>query len=163
MSAHSSPTRRSVAEQRKLDDALTDLFERKISFNQILGLEVLRLGPGGPRLQFGMRPELVGHYLHGRLHGGVISATLDAMAGLAIMVALGEKHAEESAEQVMQRFARLGTIDLRVDYLRPGIGRYFVASAEILRLGGRVGSAQMRLVNDEDRLIATGAASYMLS
>jgi len=33
----------------------------------------------------------VGHYQHGRLHGGVISATLDAMAGLAIM-SLGEKH-----------------------------------------------------------------------
>ena len=63
----------------------------------------------------------------------------------------------------MQRFARLGTIDLRIDYLRPGIGRFFVASAGILRLGGRVGSAQMRLVNDEERLIATGAASYMLS
>jgi acyl-coenzyme A thioesterase PaaI-like protein len=33
----------------------------------------------------------------------------------------------------------------------------------VLRLGGRVGSAQMRLVNDEGTLIATGAAAYMLS
>jgi len=163
VTAHSPAPRRSAAEQRKLETALTDLFERRISFNQVLGLKVLTLGPGGAQLRFEMRPELVGHYLHGRLHGGVISATLDAMAGLAIMVALGEKHAEESAEQVMHRFLRLGTIDLRVDYLRPGLGRHFVASAEILRLGGRVGSAQMRLVNDEGRLIATGAASYMLS
>jgi uncharacterized protein (TIGR00369 family) len=110
-----------------------------------------------------MRPELVGHYQHGRLHGGVISATLDAMAGLAIMVALGEKHPEESAEQVMHRFSRLGTIDLRIDYLRQGIGSHFTASAEVLRLGGRVGSVQMRLINDEHVLVATGAASYMLS
>jgi uncharacterized protein (TIGR00369 family) len=163
MTAHPSAPRRSAAEQRALDDALTDLFERKISFNRMLGLKVLTFGFGGPQLRFEMRPELVGHYLHGRLHGGVISATLDAIAGLAIMAALGEKHADESAEQIMQRFARLGTIDLRIDYLRPGIGRFFVASAGILRLGGRVGSAQMRLVNDEERLIATGAASYMLS
>jgi uncharacterized protein (TIGR00369 family) len=85
------------------------------------------------------------------------------MAGLAIMAALGEKHPEESAEQVMHRFGRLGTIDLRVDYLRPGIGRHFTASAEVVRLGGRVGSVLMRLVNDEDLLIATGAASYILS
>ncbi len=163
MTAHSPAPRRSAAEQRKLDAALTDLFERKISFNQVLGLKVLTLGPGGPQLRFEMRPELVGHYLYGRLHGGVISATLDAMAGLAIMVALGEKHSEESAEQVMHRFLRLGTIDLRIDYLRPGLGRHFVASAEVLRLGGRVGSVQMRLVNDEGKLVATGAASYMLS
>ena len=154
---------RSTVEQRKLDAALTELFERQITFNQVLGLKVLRLGPGGPQLRFAMRPQLVGHYQHGRLHGGVISATLDAMAGLAMMVALGEKHAEESAEQVMHRFARLGTIDLRIDYLRPGLGRHFTAGAEVTRLGGRVGSAQMLLVNDEDLLIATGGAAYILS
>jgi uncharacterized protein (TIGR00369 family) len=163
MTAPTPAPRRSAAEQRRLDAALTDLFEHLITFNQILGLKVLRLAPGGAQLRFDMRPELVGHYQHGRLHGGVISATLDAMAGLAIMVALGEKHPEESADQVMHRFARLGTIDLRVDYLRPGIGRHFTASAEVLRLGGRVGSVQMRLVNDEDVLVATGSASYMLS
>ena len=163
MTAPNPAQRRSAAEQRKLDAALTELFERLVTFNQILGLKVVRLGPRGAQLRFEMRPELVGHYQHGRLHGGVISATLDAMAGLAIMVALGEKHPEESAEQVMHRFSRLGTIDLRVDYLRPGIGRHFTASAEVLRLGGRVGSVQMRLVTDEDVLVATGSASYMLS
>lgn len=155
--------RRSAAEQRKLDAALIELFEQRIRFNRTLGLKVLRLGPGGPQLRFAMRPELVGHFLYGRLHGGVISATLDAIAGLAMMVALGEKHASESADEVMQRFARLGTIDLRIDYLRPGIGTHFTASAEVLRVGGRVGTAQMRLVDDADRLIATGAAAYMLS
>lgn len=163
MSSTPHAPRRSAAEQRRLDAALAELFEHLVTFNQTLGLKVVRLGPGGPQLRFEMRPELVGHYQHGRLHGGVISATLDAMAGLAIMVALGEKHPEESADQVMHRFSRLGTIDLRVDYLRPGIGRHFVASAEVMRLGGRVGSAQMRLVNDADLLVATGTASYMLS
>ena len=155
--------RRSAAEQRELDAALTELFERLVTFNQILGLKLVRLATGEAQLRFEMRPELVGQYQHGRLHGGVISATLDAMAGLAIMVALGEKHPEESAEQVMHRFSRLGTIDLRVDYLRQGIGRHFTASAEVLRLGGRVGSVRMRLENDEGVLVATGAASYMLS
>jgi len=163
MTSTPHPPRRSAAEQRKLDAALVELFEQLVTFNRTLGLQMVRPGAVGPQLRFEMRPELVGHYQHGRLHGGVISATLDAMAGLAIMVALGEKHPEESAEQVMHRFSRLGTIDLRVDYLRQGIGRHFTASAEVMRLGGRVGSVQMRLVNDEDLLIATGSASYMLS
>ncbi len=158
-----SPQRRSPAEQTKLDAALAELFEQRITFNRTLGLKVLALAQGAPQLRFEMRPELVGHFLYGRLHGGVISATLDAMAGLALMVALGEKHCDESAEQVMHRFTRLGTIDLRVDYLRPGVGRHFVASAQVMRLGGRVGSVQMRLVNDEGELVATGSAAYMLS
>jgi uncharacterized protein (TIGR00369 family) len=57
----------------------------------------------------------------------------------------------------------MGTIDLRVDFLRQGLGQHFIASAEVTRLGGRVGSTQMRLVNDEGTLIATGAAAYMIS
>lgn len=155
--------RRSAAEQAKLDAALTHLFEQQITFNQVLGIKVVSLGPGGPKLRFDMRPELLGHYLHNRLHGGVISAALDALGGLAVMHAVGEKHADEGAMQVMLRFARLGTIDLRVDYLRQGIGKYFVASSEVLRLGGRVGTTQMRLVNDEGMLIASAAGAYMLS
>ncbi|MCI1192840.1 thioesterase family protein [Calidifontimicrobium sp. SYSU G02091] len=159
---HAAGPRRSADEQARLDAALTDLFERRISFNQVLGLRVTQLLPQ-VRLAFDMRPELVGHYLYGRLHGGVISATLDATGGFALMVAIGEKHADETTEQIMHRFARMGTIDLRIDYLRPGIGQHFVASAEVTRLGGRVGSTLMRLVNEQGTLVATGAAAYMIS
>jgi uncharacterized protein (TIGR00369 family) len=88
---------------------------------------------------------------------------LDAHGSLALMVAIAERHPADSADTVMQRFARFGTIDLRVDFLRPGLGRRFVATAEVTRLGGRVGSTQMRLVNDEGTLVATAAAAYIVS
>jgi uncharacterized protein (TIGR00369 family) len=155
--------RRSPQEQDRLNQALAELFERRITFNQTLGLKVLGFDATGPRLRFDMRPELVGHYLYGRLHGGVISAALDASGGLAALWAIGEKHADETAAQVMHRFAKLGTIDLRVDYLRPGLGQHFIATVEVLRLGGRVASIQMRLANDEGTLIATAAGSYIVS
>jgi len=157
------PVRRTAAEQESLHAALTELWEQRISFNQVLGLKLLSLQPQDVRLVVAMRPELVGHYAYGRLHGGVISATLDALGGLALMVALGEKHCDESADQVLHRFARMGTIDLRVDYLRPGVGSRFIAQAEVTRLGGRIGSTQMRLLSDTDTLVATGAASYVVA
>lgn len=163
MSAHAPAARRDGEEQARLDAALADLFERRIRFNQILGLAVESAVAPEPRLRFAMRPELIGHDLHGRLHGGVISATLDAMGGFALMVAIGEKHADESTAQILQRFAKMGTIDLRVDYLRPGVGASFVATADVTRLGGRIGSTQMRLTNDQGRLIATAAAAYVIS
>ena len=162
MTAPPAP-RRSTTEQARLDAALTELFEQRITFNQTLGLKVLGFDANGPRLRFDMSPQLVGHYLYGRLHGGVISATLDATGGLALMWAIGEKHASETTPQVLHRFDKLGTIDLRVDYLRPGLGRHFVATAEVLRLGGRVASTQMRLVNDQGQLIATAAGAYIVS
>jgi uncharacterized protein (TIGR00369 family) len=163
MSTHPPLQRRAAEEQDRLDAALTDLFERRISFNQTLGLVVESARAPEPRIRFAMRPELIGHYLHGRLHGGVISATLDAMGGFALMVAIGEKHADESTAQILHRFAKMGTIDLRVDYLRPGVGGSFVATSEVTRLGGRIGSTQMRLANDQGRLIATAAAAYVIS
>ena len=79
------------------------------------------------------------------------------------MVALSEKFAQESTNQILQRFSRMGTIDLRVDFLRQAKGEYFLASAEVTRLGGRVGSTQMRLEDDQGTLVATGAAAYVVS
>jgi uncharacterized protein (TIGR00369 family) len=155
--------RRSPEEQARLDASLADLFERRISFNQLLGLVVESARAPAPRIRFAMRPELVGSAMHGRLHGGVISAVLDAMGGFALMVAIGERHSDENTLQVMHRFTRMGTIDLRIDYLRQGVGTHFVASAEVTRLGGRIGSTQMRLVNDQGTLIATGAAAYVVN
>ena len=154
---------RSAAEQARFLALLTDMFEQRICFNQVLGLRLQSIAPPTPSLRFDMRPELVGHFLYGRLHGGVISAALDATAGLALMAAIGDKHPADTPEQVLQRFSRMGTIDLRVDFLRQGVGKHFEATGEVTRLGGRVGSTQMRLVNEEGLLIATGAASYILA
>jgi uncharacterized protein (TIGR00369 family) len=155
--------RRSAEEQARLDAALVDLFQHRIRFNQVLGLKIDSVRPGDVRATLPMRDELVGHYSHGRLHGGVISATLDALGGLALMVAIGERHPSETTPQVLQRFGKMGTIDLRTDYLRPGLASSYTATAEVLRLGGRVGSTQMRLVDTEGRLIATGAGAYIVS
>jgi len=162
MTAHPARPRRPAAEQARLDAALTELFERRITFNQTLGIRVSSLDPANPRVRFEMRPELVGHYSYGQLHGGVTSAVLDATAGFALMVALCEKFADEGCEQVMLRFARMGTIDLRIDFLQRGLGASFEVAARVTRLGGRIGSVQMTLHSDDGTLIATGAAAYVI-
>jgi uncharacterized protein (TIGR00369 family) len=160
--SHHPAARRSAEEQEALDAALADIFERRIVFNTVLGLKILSVKHGDVRGRIDMRPELVGHYSYGRLHGGVVSATLDAMGGLALLVAIGERHASETAQQVLHRFSKMGTIDLRIDYLRQGIGKHFIATTEVTRLGGRIGSVQMRMVNEEGLLIATGACAYAI-
>ena len=110
-----------------------------------------------------MRHELVGHYSHNRLHGGVISASLDAMGGLAVMAAIGARHLDEAPEQRLHRFGKLGTIDLRIDYLRPGIGERFELHAEVLRLGSRVATTRMEFLGADGKLLSTGSAAYIVS
>jgi uncharacterized protein (TIGR00369 family) len=163
MSSHPPLPRRSAAEQTRLEAALKELLEHRITFNKTLGLKTISLTPGHCSMAFDMRPELVGHDLHGRLHGGVICAALDALGGVALMVAIGEKFAHDTTEQVMHRFMRLGTIDLRTDFLRPGMGKRFVGTALVTRLGGRIGSTQMQLHNDEGVLISTACGSYVVA
>ncbi|MCX6548754.1 MAG: thioesterase family protein, partial [Acidobacteria bacterium] len=98
---------------------LRDIFEDKIVFNRILGLKITELTPERTRARIDMRNDLVGHYSFNRVHGGVISAGLDAMGGLAVMAAIGARHMDESPTERLHRFGKLGTIDLRIDYLRP--------------------------------------------
>lgn len=144
-------------------EGLRSIFEEKIVFNQVLGLKITSLQPQRVTARIEMRPELIGHYSHNRLHGGVISAGLDAMGGLAVMAAIGARHMDESPQQRLQRFGKLGTIDLRIDYLRPGIGEHFELRAEVMRLGSRVASTRMEFLGADGKLLSTGAGAYIVS
>jgi uncharacterized protein (TIGR00369 family) len=156
-------TKRSQADKKQFDEFVRDMFEHKIRFNEFLGFQVVKLDASEALIGFDMRPELIGHYLHGRLHGGVISSVLDATGGLAVMMAIEDYHQDEPVMQTIDRFKHLGTVDLRVDYLRQGVGERFTASAKVIRLGRRIASTHMELSNQESKLIATGSATYIVS
>jgi uncharacterized protein (TIGR00369 family) len=143
--------------------AITRIFEESIVFNQTLGLKITKVTPGGVTGRIAMRPELVGHPSYNRIHGGVISAGLDAMGGIAVLAAIGARHMDEPIEARLRRFAKLGTIDLRIDYLRPGIGDHFELRAEVLRLGSRVASTRMEFRGADGKLLSTGAGAYIIS
>lgn len=142
---------------------LRAIFEEKIVFNQVLGLKITSLKPECVAARIDMRHELVGHYSYNRIHGGVISAGLDAMGGLACMAAIGARHMDEAPEQRLHRFAKLGTIDLRIDYLRPGIGEFFELRAEVMRLGSRVASTRMEFLGADGKLLSCGSGAYIVS
>ena len=144
-------------------DGLKKIFEEMIIFNQVLGLKITSIATDRASGRIEMRRELIGHYSHNRIHGGVISASLDAMGGLAVMAAIGARHMDEEPQQRLHRFGKLGTIDLRIDYLRPGIGDHFELRAEVLRLGSRVATTRMEFVGADGKLLSTGAAAYIVS
>jgi len=142
---------------------LTKIFDEMIPFNRVLGLKITSLAPDGVKGRIDMRPELIGHFISQRLHGGVISAGLDAMAGVAVMAAIGARHMDEAPLQRLHRFGRLGTIDLRIDYLRPATGDHFELRANVMRLGSRVATARMEFLAADGTLLASGAAAYIVS
>ena len=142
---------------------LKNLFEEQIVFNKLLGLKLKGVTATHSHVSLAMRPDLVGNFSEGRLHGGVISAALDTVGGIAVTAALCARYASESFEQHAARFSKLGTIDLRVDYLRPGIGDRFELRAEVMRLGSRVASTRMEFCGEDGTLLSAGAAAYIVS
>jgi uncharacterized protein (TIGR00369 family) len=148
----------SMVDVTAMEARLRQVFEESVPFNRLLGLKVESSDPA--KLRFDMRPELIGNPRRQILHGGVISAVLDVAAGFAIYLAVNK---ERIISSEVDRFPSIGTIDLRVDYLRPGQGKYFVASGRVVRLGNRVAVAHTEMVNDAGELIATGGAAYMIS
>ncbi|MCV6637962.1 thioesterase family protein [Candidatus Albibeggiatoa sp. nov. NOAA] len=152
-------------EREALDQLLNRLlgaFEEKMPFNKLLGLKIESLHLEEVRLRIDMRDELIGNFVHGILHGGVIASVLDVAGGMiAIANAFHTKPQLTEAER-MQGIDKSGTIDMRVDYLRPGRGEYFIATAQVLRSGRKVSVTRMELHNNEGVLIAVGTGSYIV-
>lgn len=142
---------------------LSQIFEESIVFNKVLGLKITSITPSGVTARIAMRHELIGHFSYNRIHGGVISASLDALGGLAVMAAIGARHMDEAPLQRLHRFSKLGTIDLRIDYLRPGISEHFDLQAQVMRLGSRVASTRMEFRGANGKLMSTGAAAYIVA
>lgn len=161
----SSPTPAQVAEALGITDS-TDLFdaiaalEAYIAFNRVLGLEVIEFSPERAAFSLEKRPELIGNAQRQALHGGVISATLDAVGGMVAMAAL--VHRADTAEEAVAGMMRVGTIDLRIDYLRPATAERYVATARPLRIGRTVAVTRMEFSDEDGQLVSVGTGTYIV-
>jgi uncharacterized protein (TIGR00369 family) len=131
---------------------LRQVAEEMIPFNKYLGVRVVSVAPGRIELEIPWRDELVGDPVKPAVHGGVIATLADAAAGFAIWGAV-ENHS-----------ARVSTIDLRIDYLRPGRLEALGAEAVAVRVGRSVGVADVRVFHPSARgeAIATGKGVYAI-
>jgi uncharacterized protein (TIGR00369 family) len=131
-------------------DVLRQVMEELIPFNRYVGVRVVEIDRGRVRLEVPFRAELIGDPLRQALHGGVISMLADASGGAAVWSALDEAR------------ARVSTIDIRIDYLRPGRQETLVAEASVVRIGRRIAVTDVRLFHPSapNDTIATGKAVY---
>ena len=141
---------------------LADLYENQMPFDRLLGVQVETLSFAETRVRIDMKDEFIGNYFRKILHGGVISSVLDLTGGLIASVELIKNIASEQPELIMERLTRIGTIDLRVDFLRAGKGAFFMASGSVLRKGNKVAVIRTEMHNDQKLLIAAGTGTYLV-
>ncbi|WP_205950881.1 thioesterase family protein [Pantoea stewartii] len=138
-----------------------EIFIYHMPFNQALGLELDRLEPDYAEISFTNKTMLVGNAAQHILHGGVTAAVLDVAAGMVCVSHALTRDEQISEDVLRQRLSRMGTIDMRVDYLRPGRGERFIASSRLLRAGNKVSVARVELHNEQGLYIATATATYL--
>lgn len=139
-----------------------EIFVYHMPFNRALGLELERYEKSYALLGFNHQPMMVGNWAQSILHGGVIASALDVAAGLVCVGSALTRHNIVSEEELRQRLSKMGTIDLRIDYLRPGRGERFTASSSLLRAGNKVAVARVELHNEELIHIASATVTYMV-
>lgn len=128
---------------------LQDFMEHRIPFNEFLGMKVTLLGDGEAEMTIPARPEFTGDPFRPALHGGVLSTLADTVGGLAVFTQAG-------------RTRSASTVDLRIDYLRPGaIDQAVFARAKVIRIGNRVAATHTVVYQSSiDEPIATANAVY---
>ena len=131
-------------------EALRELVEKWIPFNAFLGMKVAELRNGYACIELPFRDDFIGDPIRRALHGGVLSTLADTAGGIAVW------------SQLAHGNSRVSTIDLRVDYLRPGKPELIAVEATVVRQGNRVGVSDMRLFHPSSReeTVATGKGVY---
>ena len=128
------------------------LIEELIPFNKFLGIKADLVEKGRIRIALPYRDELIGDAMRPAIHGGVISTLVDVVGGITLWTGLENLS------------ARVSTIDLRVDYVRPGKPELIMAEGSIVRVGRSVGVTDMRVFHPsaEDVTLATGKGVYSI-
>jgi len=145
-----------------LRELLWEVYEKRIPFNRILGIKIEHLDADNVCVKIDMKKELIGNYVKGILHGGVISSIIDVTGGLATSAAILEKMEGYSIEEIITRFTKLSTVDLRIDYLRTGTGKHFLSKGSVLRTGNKITVIKTEFRNDQGLLIAAGTGTYLI-
>lgn len=130
-------------------EQLITFFEQNIPFNAHLKMKVERIESGLCLVRVPFNPEWVGDPFRPALHGGITSTLVDAAAGLAVFSTLDQP-------------GGVSTVDMRVDYLRPGLLEDLFCEARVVRAGNRVAVTSMRVLQGEALayLTAEGRAVY---
>jgi len=135
-----------------------------LPFNKVLGIAIedLEYETCAARVTFPMKPDLIGNSAAGILHGGVTASVIDLTGGLSALISCVRQNEGASLEDIQAKLVASATIDMRVDYLRPGKGDHFECRSRLIRAGSRIVVAKIDLFNDRESRIATGTATYMI-
>lgn len=125
------------------------LMEQDVPFNRHLGFKVLEIREGYVKTLIAYQPDFVGDPRRPALHGGFLASVVDACGGLAVWTNF-------EIEDL------ISTVDMRVDYLRPGPDKDIIAESRVVRTGNRVSVVNTVIYTsgNPEQVLVEGRAVY---
>ena len=116
-------------------------------FNAWLGLRITNIGPEFVHFSVQGRPEFIGTRRLGRMHGGVLTALIDAAAGYTLMARVG---------------ISITSVDIRVDFHQSANIEDLNIQGAVVKLGRKLACVDVRVLNTENALIASGRGTFYI-
>ena len=129
-----------------LDFAALAAMVENCAFHKWLGVQLKTLDDTGVAIAMPWRPEFESDPVVGYAHGGILASLIDLAADYAVAARLGRG---------------VPTVDMHVDYHRAAMPGPLLARATVVKLGGTLGTAETRIYDQHDNLIASGRALFM--
>ena len=116
-------------------------------FMRFLGLRVVRVDHDKATLTvtMPMRPEIERGPGTAQFHGGPIAAFIDCVGDFAVALVVG---------------GGVPTINIRIDYLKPAVGRSIAGTARVRRSGRTVTVVDIDVYDEAGALVAVGRGTY---
>ncbi len=129
-----------------------DVVEQKIPMAKFIGVKVLEIEEGYVKLLFPYREEFIGDPRSKRLHGGYTATAVDLAGGVAAMTYMTSQDDD------------VATIDMRIDYVRPGKAKAIIAEGQVLSKRRRSVVTEMKIFHpdEEDKIIVFGRGVFSI-
>jgi len=116
-------------------------------FMSFLGLRVTSVdhARGELTVTMPMRPEIERGVGTAQFHGGPIAAFIDCVGDFAVALVVG---------------GGVPTINIRIDYLKPAVGKSLTGTARVRRSGRTVSVVDIDVVDEANALVAVGRGTY---
>ncbi len=129
-----------------------DIVENKIPMAKLIGVKVIEINEGYVKLLFPYSEDFIGDPRTKRLHGGFTATAIDLAGGVASMTFMTSPDDD------------VATIDMRIDYLRPGKAKDIIAEGKVLSKRRRSIVTEMTIYHpdDKNKTIAIGRGVFSI-
>ena len=133
------------------DDGIKETLRQNLAnggFHEMLGLELMDFDQGCGLVT--IKAPFQACFERGsgsrQWHGGPIAALADIAADFAILAKIGYG---------------VPTANIRIDFLRPAIDTALIAHGKVVQIGRTLAVADVEIVNQHDKCVATGRGTYV--